>query len=308
MLRCSKFFSSRAAGLLMQTSVYPDKIGRWKSIPKIKPYRLTGDIGVFGQHEDSPGRPAAHRARLSKHERTKHRVAELHRPQLDRARAFLCRIASISSLDLLHDGQDLTAAAGAILSLAGSLCGGEGTGTGTREEKALSIANCAVLRELLDRRWREQQPPSRSSSSDFKLPLSFVELEQLIGQSSAQRLSVLARGFFDKILLRRCSAEEKGQTQATQQEGDGEGDGQGLCIRFHLDESRSTTTASTAAAGSSSSPQMDGAGWMEGMAVEMTEYCRTARGLLRSWASWQNTAPLGWASDKSASRPSRWLG
>lgn len=120
------------------------------------------------------------------------------------------------------------------------VCGGAGTGAGAGagEEAALSIADCAVLRALLDQRWSEQhtqQPPS----SDFKLPLSFAELEQLVGQSSAQRLSVLARGFFDKILLRRCSAEveEKGHTQAPQQEGEGDG-GRGLCIRFHLDESQ----------------------------------------------------------------------
>ena len=102
-----------------------------------------------------------------------------------------------------------------------------------------------MLRALLDRRWSEQQPPSNtgssSSSSDFKLSLCFAELEQLVGQSSAQRLSVLARGFFDKILLRRCSAEEKGghqQTQAQTQAPQQEGDGDGLCIRFHLDESQ----------------------------------------------------------------------
>eukprot|EP01036_Dinobryon_divergens_P024912 gene24912-33405_t len=203
--------------------------------------QLSG-LEMFGQHEDSPGRDFL---RGSFDEGS---VAWQDSTSRSRSREILAIMEQVKRRDAGYPaekgpgsvplqwrqvrGEEEEKASAEPYELL--VCGGAGAGAG--EEAALSIADCAVLRALLDQRWSEQQPPSSSSSSssDFKLPLSFAELEQLVGQSSAQRLSVLARGFFDKILLRRCSAEEK-----PQQEGEGKGDGgQGLCIRFHLDESQ----------------------------------------------------------------------
>ena len=100
-------------------------------------------------------------------------------------------------------------------------------------EAALSRADCDVLRKLLDREWRALLLLSeRPQAADFKLQLSFAELAQHIGQTSAQRLAALARGSFNKILLRRCDAD-------TDKSQHGAGTiGKAMCIGFHLDVSQ----------------------------------------------------------------------
>ena len=228
--------------------------------------RVKGDIGEFGQHEDSPGRGflrgsyddggGPHYPEELSHTSQDNRSCEIlaiieevkklyaRYPVKEAPGLFTVPLQSGQLSDIhgekasgrfIHDMYYICSDQNAYLSSLIALftaspsymiaepyellvCGG---GAG-EEGAALSRADCAVLRALLDRRWREQ-PSSSSSSADFKLPLSFAELQQLVGMASAQRLSGLAKGNFDKILLRRCSAE---------------GPGPGLCIRFHLDESQ----------------------------------------------------------------------
>ena len=219
--------------------------------------RLGGDIGEFGRHEASPGRDLLRGAHDDHHDSSScdgwdssEILAILEQVRRRDAPDPALESPGQPSRHVEASGETVPASPRDMMMKCCSCCkylmwmlplltvcppctaGGSdellvcGGGAG-QEGAALGRAECAVLRALLDRRWRDQPDSgsSSSSSADFKLPLSCAELQQLVGLASAQRLSALAGGAFDKILLRRCSAE-------------GPGPGPGLCIGFHLDSSQ----------------------------------------------------------------------
>lgn len=137
-------------------------------------HRLTGDIGFFGTHANSPGIDLLNAAGNALLEYTK--------VKSDSIREIVLQVRAENLLATYLDPYFYF----------------------SENNRVLDSQACFALRNLLDDRWSKGND---NGVADFKLDIQFNELCNCIGTNATNRLSEIVHADFDKIILRRCVPE-----------------------------------------------------------------------------------------------------